>query len=56
MTKNQEYLERTIFIKDALSTRDFTDYYKNYYIVINGYYDTYDFIIAYIIGLSQYFF
>ena len=44
MTKNQEYLERTIFIKNGLSTRDFTDYYKNYYIVIDGYYDTYDFI------------
>ena len=29
MTKNQEYLERTIFIKNGLSTRDFTDYYKN---------------------------
>ena len=53
MTKNQEYLERTIFIKDALSTRDFTDYYKNYYIVINGYYDTYDFMKILIYKLNE---
>ena len=53
MTKNQEYLERIIFIKNTLSTRDFTDYYKNYYIVINGYYDTYDFMKISIYKLNE---
>lgn len=44
MTKNQEYIERVVLLNEFITTYDFTDYYKNYYIVIKGYYDTYDFM------------
>ena len=44
MTKNQEYISRVVWLKESLSTHDFTDCYKNYCIVIKGYYDSYDFL------------
>ena len=44
MTKNQEYISRVVWLKESLSTHDFKDCYKNYCIVIKGYYDSYDFM------------
>ena len=44
MTKNQDYICRVVWLKESLSTRDFMDWYKNYCIVIKGYYDSYDFV------------
>ena len=44
MTKNQDYISRVVWLKESLSTRDFMDWYKNYCIVIKGYYDSYDYI------------
>ena len=44
MTKNQDYISRVVWLKESLSTHDFMDCYKNYCIVIKGYYDSYDFM------------
>ena len=44
MTKNQDYISRVVWLKESLSTRDFMDWYKNYCIVIKGYYESYDFM------------
>ena len=42
MTKNQDYIMRVVWSREFLTTHDFIDYYKNYCIVIKGYYDSYD--------------
>ena len=42
MTKNQDYIMRVVWSHEFLTTYDFVDYYKNYCIVIKGYYDSHD--------------
>ena len=44
MTKNQDYISRVVWLKESLTTYDFMDWYKNYCIVIKGYYESYDFM------------
>ena len=44
MPKNQDYISRVVWLKESLTTRDFMDWYKNYCIVIKGYYDSYDYM------------
>lgn len=53
MTKNQEYLQRTIWLGENYGLNDFIDYYKNYSIVINDYFRFSDFMRIVIYKLEK---